>query len=346
MQCPLNNQGLSPGKCGTRIHDEMRPACEVTLKKEKGSFQRIIKSILLSRPEDYLSIYQSGCNHDCLKCHSAEFSKAVNGEWYSNDRLAQIAAEYSSYVTVSEPRSRATMWHADDLCLHCGSCIIYGNRAPHCPKKLCTSQVTLSPQGFGPARNIVAFTGGDLTCNPNYYADAATKIKDASNGKLWVLVETNGYALTKRNLEMLKAGQVDSYWLDIKAYDKKVYKKLCGTSNETVLKSIELIVDLDFTLELLLLFIPGLVETDQHIQIARLISEIDPEIPTSLLAFFPTYKLASSRPPTFEEMTRSFIAMKNEGILNLRLGNLGVFAKTPEQQLEIYELQKNESSSL
>ncbi len=343
MHCLLLDQGMKPGKCLTSTSTgDLKKACEVTLEIENGNCKRLIKSIHLSRPEDYLSIYQSGCNHDCLKCHSADFSKKVNGNWFSNDSIAKISAEYSSCVTVSEPRSRATMWHADDLCLHCGSCIVYGKRSPQCPNKLEPSQVVLSPQGFGPARNIVAFTGGDLTCNPDYYARVSERIKEHTNGKLWVLIETNGYALTRQNLEVLKAGQVDSYWLDIKAYDKRVYKKLCGTSNTTVLESVKHIIDLDFTLEVLTLFIPGYVETDQHIQIARLISDINPDIPTSLLAFFPTYKLANNRSPTFDEMLTSYSAMKGEGIKNLRLGNLGVFAKTPEEQLKIYELQKNE----
>ena len=34
------------------------------------------------------------------------------------------------------------------------------------------------PQGFGPARNIVAFTGGDLACHPEFYAKSAEKIKE------------------------------------------------------------------------------------------------------------------------------------------------------------------------
>jgi pyruvate-formate lyase-activating enzyme len=343
MRCRLLDQEMNIGKCQTTTGTgDLKKACEVTLERRNGEYRRLIKSIHLSRPEDYLSIYQSGCNHDCLKCHSAEFSKTVNGNWFSNDSIAKLAEEYSSYVTVSEPRSRATMWHADDLCLHCGSCILSGKPSSQCPKKLKSSQVVLSPQGFGPARNIVAFTGGDLTCNPDYYASVSEKIKEATNGKLWVLVETNGYALTRQNLEVLKAGQVDSYWLDIKAYDDKVYKKLCGTSNTTVLQSVEHIVDLGFTLEILTLFIPGYVETDQHMQIARLIADIDPELPTSLLAFFPTYKLNDIRAPTFEEMIASHSAMKEAGVKNLRLGNLGVFAKTPEEQLRIYELQKEE----
>ena len=36
--------------------------------------------------------------------------------------------------------------------------------------------------------NIVGFTGGDLTCRPNFYARCAQLIKE--NTELWVLVES------------------------------------------------------------------------------------------------------------------------------------------------------------
>lgn len=341
MSCQLIEQGIPPGNCLTLTPTGKRElACKVTLRSKNSSYERLIKSIHLSRPEDYLSIYQSGCNHDCLKCHSAEFSKQVNGEWISIEELARITEEYLKFVTVEEPRSRATMWHAEDLCIHCGSCVLYGTRSKFCPRKLKPSQIVLSPQGFGPARNIVAFTGGDLTCNPEYYALATEHIKNATNNKLWVLIETNGYALTKKNLEILRDGGVDAFWLDIKAYDEKTYKKLCGTSNKTVLESLPLMVDMNFTVEVLTLYIPSLVETDQHQQIAHLISDVDPSIPTTLLAFFPAYKLKDLRSPTFEEMMQSYWAMKNEGLKNIRLGNIGMFVKNEEQLKFIFSLKK------
>ncbi|MGC9781401.1 MAG: radical SAM protein [Candidatus Heimdallarchaeota archaeon] len=339
MECLLKQQGIPQGSCYT-ITDNgtKKKACEVTLRTKDNQYERLIKSKHLSRPEDYYSVYQSGCNHDCLKCHSSEFSKRVNGQWISEDELAKIAKEYLSYVTVFEPKNRVTMWHAEDLCLHCGSCIIHGRKSKYCPGKLSTSDIVLSPQGFGPARNILAFTGGDLTYNPNYYANVASKIKEETDGKIRVLVESNGYALTKKNLKTLKEGGVDSLWLDLKAYDNEIYQNLCGTPNNTVLKSVELIVDLEFTLEILILYIPNYVETDQHKQIAQLVVDVDNEIPITLLAFFPSYKLINNRSPTFQEMMTSYYELKAAGLKNMRLGNLGVFAKTAEQIEQIHSL--------
>ena len=60
-------------------------------------------------------------------------------------------------------------------------------------------------------------------------------------------------------------------------------------------------------------------------------ADINPAIPTTLLAFFPSYQLLDHRPPTYNEMLASYQVMKDQGLENMRLGNIGVFAKTEEQ---------------
>jgi len=323
-------QGFPRGSCLVENLDGSKElACNNTLRyMPETGYERLIKSVLLSRPEDYLSIYQSGCNHSCLKCHSHEFSKVATGEWVSPEEIAVIAKRYRKIVTVFESRKAATSWHAHRLCHHCGTCVVTGKPSTNCPRELKPEQIVLSPQGFGPARNIVAFTGGDILCKPEYYTTAATMIKAASND-LWVLLETNGYGLTPANLEIYANGGIDAFWLDIKAYSEDVYRKLCGTTNKHILRSIERIIDHGFTLEVLTLYIPELVETDEHLKIAQLITEIDPKIPTTLLAFFPCYKLLEppNRVPTAQEMVKRYLAMHGEGLENLRIGNLGVFLK-------------------
>lgn len=284
-KCNLVEQGFKEGSCQTFFRSKniyssdylKERACRVTLKWENNTPCRLIKSILLSRPEDYLSIYQSGCNFSCLKCHSWEFSQYKNGTWMSPDEIKEIVMEYSKCVTVKEPKERATSFHAMDLCRHCGQCVIRGERGKLCPEKLTPEQILLSPQGFGPARNIVAFTGGDLACQPDWYCQVAEKIKN-SNPDLWVLFETNGYGLTPVNLKLFKESGIDSFWLDIKAYDREIHKILTGVDNERILKLPEEILKWDFTLEVLSLYIPGWVETDQIRKIAMLLAKVDKRI--------------------------------------------------------------------
>jgi len=328
MDCALEGQGLKRGACDTIVGPgRVAPACKATLRRREGQFERLIKSVHLSRPEHYLSIYQSGCNHSCKKCHSADFSKRASGRWMSVDDLGKVAAKYASKVTVREPRERATMWHATDLCRGCGLCVTEGRRHPLCPGVLSADQVLLSPQGFGPARNIVAFTGGDISCRAEFYAEATRRIKEEAPG-LWVLLETNGYGLTPQNLDLLKEAGLDSFWLDIKAFSPEKYRWLCGTDNETVLKAPERILERGFVLEVLTLYIPGVVEEDDIGRTARLIASLSPEVPFTILAFFPAHLMSAFRPPTLEEMLRAHEAAKGAGLVNVKLGNASVFLKT------------------
>ncbi len=329
IKCEMIEQGYSPGSCLVENIDGSKGrACDITLRKNKSNIERVIKSYHLSRPEDYLSIYQSGCNHTCLKCHSHDFSKVVSGNWMSTNQIAKATIEYSKHITVYEPREAATSWHAHRLCRHCGSCVLYGEPSEGCPMKLKPEQVVLSPQGFGPARNIAAFTGGDIMCKPEFYLEVTKKIKKELDD-FWILLETNGYGLTPQNLEAYASGGIDAFWLDIKAYSEDTYKKLCGTSNTHILESVERIIDHGFTLEILTLYIPFFVETDEHEKIAQLIASIDSSIPTTLLAFFPCYKLSEPiyRAPRKEEIAESYKIMKDQGLSNVRIGNLGTFIK-------------------
>ena len=347
-ECALVEQGFIPGSCGTLYKGRKEAACRVTLKWKGDTPYRLIKSAHLSRPEHYFSIYQSGCNFSCKKCHSWEFTLRAQGKWMSPRDIARLADQYAEQVTYYEPRERATSFHALDLCRGCGACVELvplqptwtgrpskyslrrtGRRSPLCPGKLEPEQIILSPQGFGPARNIIAFTGGDLACQPEFYARSTELIKGLDRG-LWVLFETNGYGLTPRNLDLLKSAGVDSFWLDIKAWDEEVHKRLTGASNRWILRLPEGILKRGFVLEVLSLFIPGWVEANQLAQIASLLAAVDPNIPFTLLAFFPQNELRHVAPPSLEQMLEAYQAVKEKGLRQVRMGNLGVFVRKEE----------------
>jgi pyruvate-formate lyase-activating enzyme len=194
----------------------------------------------------------------------------------------------------------------------------------------------LSPQGIGPARNIVAFTGGDIACRADFYAQAVERIKERT-WNTWVLLESNGWGLTPQNLDILAHAGLDAFWLDIKAYDARIYRRLCGTGNETVLRAPAEILARGFTLEVLTLFIPGWVETDQVRSIAQLVADLDPEVPFTILAFFPAFRMLECSPPTLGQMVEAYEAAREAGLQHVRLGNWGVFARTAEQLARLLE---------
>ena len=326
--CALIRQGYKPGNCLVETGGKHLLGCEATLRLHDGELQRLITSMHLSRPENYFSIYQSGCNLSCRKCHSWYFSKQATGQWLSPEDILGAAKDYEMQVTLSEPRERSTAWHAHESCHCCGACILTGERSDRCPGVLEPGEITISPQGFGPARNIVAFTGGDLSCRPDFYAHCARLIKE--NTSLWVLIETNGYGLTPEHLDVLKDSGVDSFWLDIKAEDPHRHRWLTGCDNQWILEVPREMFKRNFIVEVLSLYIPGVVEAEELGRIAGRLAAVTTEIPFTILAFFPEHRMQHFRPPTVEEMVRAYEGAKAAGLTAIRLGNLGVFARTTE----------------
>lgn len=329
LKCNLVEKGYSQGSCLVEKDELLQPACQISLRKDQDGLSRLITSAHLSRPENYLSIYQSGCNFSCRKCHSWYFSKKCDGEWFSPADILRVCQEYEGSVNLREPREKATAWHAHDTCRCCGSCILKKVRAPYCPGALDPGDILLSPQGWGPVRNIVAFTGGDLCCRPEFYAQCTRLIKQ--NTKLWVLIETNGYGLVPEHLDLLEEAGVNAYWLDIKAYDNKAHQWLTGCSNGWIRELPREIVRRGFTLEVLSLYIPGLVDTSQLIEIAKLLQEVDDNIPFTILGFFPEHRMKDFRSPRLGEMIEAYQGVRSVGLKKVRLGNTGVFARGEEE---------------
>ena len=331
MECRLREEGYERGSCLTFSEGDWRKACEVTLRWENDTPLRLIHSYAHKAPEQYLSIYQSGCNWSCKKCHSWRFSKHASGSWMSPMDIVRISYEYAvknEESMIEEPRERVTSWHAHELCRGCGSCILTGERSEHCPGRLGLDQLTLLDDlTWGPARNIISFTGGDLACQPEFYVMATELVKELERG-LWVMFETNGHGLTPGNLDLLKEAGMDSFWLDIKAYDDGVHRRLTGCSNERILGLPSEIVERSFTLEVSTVYIPGWVETDQIREIARSLARVDPDIPYGIIAFFPENELKDVPSPSYRQMVEAFEASREGGLRNVRLGNIGMFVRT------------------
>ena len=304
------------------------------MKWEDGVPHRLIHSYAHKAPEQYLSIYQSGCNWSCRKCHSWRFTRHAIGEWMSPMDVARVAEDYAERNRDNmyrEPRGRVTSWHAHELCRGCGSCILTGARSDHCPGRLGLEQVTLLDDlTWGPARNLVSFTGGDLACQPEFYAEAAREIK-ALKRSLWVLFETNGHGLTPGNLGLFRDAGIDSFWLDIKAYDEGTHRRLTGSSNKRILGLPAEIVERGFVLEVSTVYIPGWVEENQIRSIAESLASVDPGTPYAIIAFIPEHELKGVRPPDFREMVGAFEAARDAGLENVRIGNLGMFVRDEDE---------------
>jgi len=147
---------------------------------------------------------------------------------------------------------------------------------------------------------------------------------------LRVCWETNGYmseGFARKAAEVsLKSGGVIKF--DIKAWNPVLHKILCGVSNRPTLENFKRIFQNYFHLrpEVPLLtastlLVPGYVDVIEVEQIAKFLAELDPNIPYTLLAFYPQYMLYDL-PTTRSKHAYECYEVAKKYLRSVRIGNV------------------------
>ena len=101
---------------------------------------------------------------------------------------------------------------------------------------------------------------------------------------------TNGY-MTEEALKTIQP-YLDGANVDLKSYQEKFYKEMCGARLKPVLESLKLMKALGIWVEITTLVIPTLNDSEREFEeIAQFILSLGAEVPWHLSAFYPTYKL-------------------------------------------------------
>ena len=121
----------------------------------------------------------------------------------------------------------------------------------------------------------------------------------AGKGILRICWETNGavqdpYLMQMAELSLRSGGCIK---FDLKAWDEGVHYALCGVTNKKTLANFGALAgwidkrrDPPFLIASTLL-VPGYVDKEEVAAVARFLSSLNPEIPYSLLAFYPHFYL-------------------------------------------------------
>ena len=115
---------------------------------------------------------------------------------------------------------------------------------------------------------------------------------------------------------------------DLKAWNEGVGMALCGVSNKPAFANFKRIgekfcekrVDVPL-LSASTLLVLGYVDPEEVEEIARFIGEIDPNIPYTLLAFYPCYVM-NDLPTTSRKYALDCQRRAEKYLKNIRLGNL------------------------
>ena len=181
--------------------------------------------------------------------------------------------------------------------------------------------------------SCICYFGGDPSVQmPHAIETSRIALEEAENEKriLRICWETNGnfrsdLAIKAAELSMISGGIIK---YDLKAYDENLYKTLCGTTNRQILKNFRVTGEQYYErrsevpiLTASTLLIPGYIDAEEVEAIARFISEIDENIPYTLLAFYPEYMMRDLPTTSRREAERCYRTAKKY-LKNVRVGNI------------------------
>lgn len=184
-----------------------------------------------------------------------------------------------------------------------------------------------------PDTACICYFGGDPTPQiVHSIKSAQIALRENSGRILRVCWETNGSmdrSLLEAALKIsLHSGGCIKF--DIKAWNAKLHRALCGVGNARTLENFRFAAGLRKTrpeVPLVLastLLVPGYIDEDEVGDIARFIVSIGRDIPYSLLAFHPQFFMDDLPVTSRHQAFRCKERAEREGLQNVRIGNIGL----------------------
>ncbi|MEM3013024.1 MAG: radical SAM protein [Candidatus Bathyarchaeia archaeon] len=186
-----------------------------------------------------------------------------------------------------------------------------------------------------PNVSCICFFGGDPSVQmPHALKTSELGLEKAAETKriLRICWETNGhmredYALKAAELSFVSGGVVK---FDLKAFDNNLYRALCGSSNKTCLENFRTIGEKWFNrrpevpvLTASTLLVPGYVDVEEVENISKFIASVDPNIPYTLLAYYPQYMM-KDLPTTCRKQAQETLKAAKKHLKNVNIGNINL----------------------
>jgi pyruvate formate lyase activating enzyme len=172
--------------------------------------------------------------------------------------------------------------------------------------------------------NCICYFGG--TPEPQLpFLLKATKAILEHNNKIRICWEWNGTANPKlvRKCAEFSYNTNGTIKFDLKAYECNLNTALTGKSNSRTLENFQMVAeefDKDDLLTATTLLIPGYIDKEEVKNIAKFISSLNPNIPYSLLAFHPDFKMLDM-PFTSRKLAEECYTVAKRYLKRVHIGN-------------------------
>jgi pyruvate formate lyase activating enzyme len=166
----------------------------------------------------------------------------------------------------------------------------------------------------------VAFTYNDPTIFAEYAIDTARVCRDAG---VKTVVVSAGYITQEARGDFYR--YVDAANIDLKAFSRHFYKKLCFAQIEPVLDTLRYLRhETDVWFEITTLLIPGENDSDDELDQMTdwIMTELGPDVPLHFSAFHPDYKMTDIPPTPPQTLRRARDIARGKGIHHVYVGNV------------------------
>jgi pyruvate formate lyase activating enzyme len=152
-----------------------------------------------------------------------------------------------------------------------------------------------------------------------YVRDVATAAKAAG---MRPTIVSNGFIQEQPLREVLPL--LDAVKVDLKAFTEDFYQEQVRGKLEPVLKTLEIIRGAGVWLEIVVLLVPTLNDSEDEVRrLSAWVKEhLGPEVPLHFTRFHPTYRLTNLPPTPVETLERAWRAATAEGLRFVYLGNV------------------------
>jgi pyruvate formate lyase activating enzyme len=285
---------------------------------------------VLAEPQPDGAVRCNVCAHRCLVrpgrdgiCHvRANRGGTLESLAYGRIVAAALDPIEKKPLFHVEPGSRAWSIATPGCPFHCTFCqnwqIAQGPRlGQRLPTHVTPPAVVVEEAVEGDA-DAIAYTYVEPTVFLEYALDVGRLAREAGLRNLFI---TDGYA-TPEAVALL-ATVIDAANVDLKSFDDRFYRRLCGARLQPVLDGIVAMRDAGIFLELTTLVIPGHNDDEANLRaLSRWIVEhVGPETPWHVSRFYPAYALADVPPTPLASLRRAAEIGRESGLAHVYIGN-------------------------
>jgi len=253
----------------------------------KGSIFDIQTSAMHDGPGIRTTVFLKACPLRCHWCSNPEsFSRESTLSWNRERCISCLSCtEVCESGALSALDEKLFVKH--ELCTGCGKCthvcpedalILYGyeEEADEIIRLVMRDKAYFDRSGGG-----ITLSGGEAMMQADFSLEL---LKESKKQGLFTCIETSGYARQDEFSRILP--YTDLFLFDYKATGAENHLELCGQSNELILENLEFLNRSGASIVLRCPLVPGVNDTEEHLQsITRISNELEHITEVELLPY-------------------------------------------------------------